>query len=408
MLAEETFVIIGASQAGGWVAKTLRNEGFQGNITLVGEEPYLPYERPPLSKGALLGEVNLENTYFWPENSYSEEKIDVILKTRVTAIDRANKSVELDNGTTLNWDKLAITTGTRVRPLDAAGVELEGVHYLRTLDDTLKIREDLSPGGTALIVGGGWIGLECAATLTKLGYETIVVEYADRLCSRAVTPEISDWMLDYHQGNGVRVLLNTGVKSINGKDHAESATLSDGTVINCSKVIIGIGVIPNTELAEQAGLTIDNGILVDELCQTNDPNIFAAGDVANHPNNILGRRLRLESWENAMNQGIATGKSMLGKGTAYSEIPWFWSDQFEANIQMIGIPEEWDETATRGDKGKHEFVEFYLKNKLIVGAISVNSTRDLRMAKRLMQARKEVAKLDLENPEVKIQALLKS
>ncbi|MGA0315427.1 MAG: NAD(P)/FAD-dependent oxidoreductase, partial [Alphaproteobacteria bacterium] len=338
-----------------------------------------------------------------------EEKIDVILKTRVTAIDRANKSVELDNGTTLNWNKLAITTGTRVRPLDAAGVELEGVHYLRTLDDTLKVRENLSPGGTALIVGGGWIGLECAATLTKLGYETIVVEYADRLCSRAVTPEISDWMLHYHQGNGVKVLLNTGVNSLSGRDdHVESATLSDGTVINCSKVIIGIGVIPNTELAEQAGLTIDNGILVDELCQTNDPNIFAAGDVSNHPNNILGRRLRLESWENAMNQGIATGKSMLGKGIAYSEIPWFWSDQFEANIQMIGLPEEWDETATRGDKGKHEFVEFYLKNKLIVGAISVNSTRDLRMAKRLMQAQKEVAKIDLENPEIKIQALLKS
>ena len=408
MFAKETFVIIGASQAGGWIAKTLRNEGFQGNITLVGEEPYLPYERPPLSKGALLGEVNLESTYFWPEGSYLEEKIDVILKTRVTAIDRAEKSVELDNGTTLNWDKLAITTGTRVRPLDAAGVELEGVHYLRTLDDTLKIREELSPGGTALIVGGGWIGLECAATLTKLGYETIVVEYADRLCSRAVTPEISNWMLHYHQSNGVRILLNTGVKSINGGDHVESATLSDGTEVNCSKVVIGIGVIPNTELAEQAGLAVENGILVDELCQTNDPNIFAAGDVSNHPNNILGKRLRLESWENAMNQGIATGKSMLGKGTAYNEIPWFWSDQFEANIQMIGLPEEWNETATRGDKGKNEFVEFYLKNKLIVGAISVNSTRDLRMAKRLMQARKEVAKHDLENPEIKIQALLKS
>ena len=212
----------------------------------------------------------------------------------------------------------------------------------------------------------------------------------------------------YHQSNGVRILLNTGVKSINGGDHVESATLSDGTEVNCSKVIIGIGVIPNTELAEQAGLAIDNGILVDELCQTNDPNIFAAGDVSNHPNNILGKRLRLESWENAMNQGIAAGKSMLGKGTAYNEIPWFWSDQFDANIQMIGLPEEWDETATRGDKGKNEFVEFYLKNKLIVGAISVNSTRDLRMAKRLMQARKEVAKHDLENPEIKIQALLKS
>ena len=178
--------------------------------------------------------------------------------------------------------------------------------------------------------------------------------------------------------------------------------------MNCSKVIIGIGVIPNTELAEQAGLAVENGILVDELCQTNDPNIFAAGDVSNHPNNIIGKRLRLESWENAMNQGIATGKSMLGKGTAYNEIPWFWSDQFEANIQMIGLPEEWNETATRGDKGKNEFVEFYLKNKLIVGAISVNSTRDLRMAKRLMQAQKEVAKHDLENPEIKIQALLKS
>jgi len=404
---DRTFIIIGASQAGGWTAKTLRNEGFEGTVIMIGEEPYLPYERPPLSKDALLGETDVESTYFWPPETYEEDRIDVRLNTRVTAIDREAKTVTLDNGETLTWDKLAITTGARVRPLPIDGADLSGVHYLRNMDDTLAIREDAVKGGTAVIIGGGWIGLECAATLGKLGCKPVVVEFADRLCGRAVTPDISDWMLEFHRAKGVDVRLNTGVEKLEGDGAVSRAILSDGSAIDCSIVVIGIGVLPNVELAEEAGLEVDNGIVVDEFCRTSDPDIFSAGDVTNHPNGLLGRRIRLESWENAMNQGINAGKSMLDAGAPYSEIPWFWSDQFDANIQMIGLPEEWDETATRGDKSANEFVEFYLKDGVIVGAISVNSTRDLRFGKRLMQAGKQVAAADLANTDIKMQALLK-
>jgi len=404
---DRTFIIIGASQAGGWTAKTLRNEGFEGTVIMIGEEPYLPYERPPLSKDALLGETDVESTYFWPPETYEEDRIDVRLNTRVTAIDREAKTVTLDNGETLTWDKLAITTGARVRPLPIDGADLSGVHYLRNMDDTLAIREDAVKGGTAVIIGGGWIGLECAATLGKLGCKPVVVEFADRLCSRAVTPYISDWMLEFHRAKGVDVRLNTGVEKLEGDGAVSRAILSDGSAIDCSIVVIGIGVLPNVELAEEAGLEVDNGIVVDEFCRTSDPDIFSAGDVTNHPNGLLGRRIRLESWENAMNQGINAGKSMLDAGAPYSEIPWFWSDQFDANIQMIGLPEEWDETATRGDKSANEFVEFYLKDGVIVGAISVNSTRDLRFGKRLMQAGKQVTAADLANTDIKMQALLK-
>lgn len=407
MSDDRTFIIIGASQAGGWTAKTLRNEGFEGTVIMIGEEPYLPYERPPLSKDALLGETDVESTYFWPPETYEEDRIDVRLNTRVTAIDREAKTVTLDNGETLTWDKLAITTGARVRPLPIDGADLSGVHYLRNMDDTLAIREDAVKGGTAVIIGGGWIGLECAATLGKLGCKPVVVEFADRLCGRAVTPDISDWMLEFHRAKGVDVRLNTGVEKLEGDGAVSRAILSDGSAIDCSIVVIGIGVLPNVELAEEAGLEVDNGIVVDEFCRTSDPDIFSAGDVTNHPNGLLGRRIRLESWENAMNQGINAGKSMLDAGAPYSEIPWFWSDQFDANIQMIGLPEEWDETATRGDKSANEFVEFYLKDGVIVGAISVNSTRDLRFGKRLMQAGKQVAAADLANTDIKMQALLK-
>jgi len=407
MSDSRTFVIIGASQAGGWIAKTLRAEGFEGRVVLVGEEKYLPYERPPLSKAALLGEAALESTYFWPPETYGELNIETMLGVRATAIDRAAKRVTLDNGESLAYDRLAIATGARPRALPIDGADLAGVHYLRTMDDTLAIQADAKSGGTALIVGGGWIGLEVAATLGKLGCKSILVEVADRLCGRAVTPDISDWMLAYHRGHGIDIRLNTGVTRFEGDGALRRAVLTDGSSVDCSLAVIGIGVVPNSEIAAEAGIEVNNGIVVDDLCRTSDPDIFAAGDVTNHPNAILGRHLRLESWENAQNQGIAAGKSMLDKGESYSEIPWFWSDQHDANIQMIGVPEAWNEVATRGNPADNEFMTVYLMNGIIVGAITVNNPRDLRFAKRLMQAGKQVSAADIANPDVKMQALLK-
>lgn len=402
-----TFVIVGASQAGGWIAKTLRAEEFEGRIVLVGEEPYLPYERPPLSKAALLGEVEVDSTYFWPPETYEELNIETLLGVRATAIDCGTKQVTLDNGETLGYDRLAITTGTRARQLPIDGADLGGVHYLRTMDDTLAIRADIKAGSTALIVGGGWIGLEVAATLGKLGCKSVVVEAADRLCGRAVTPDISDWMLKFHQGHGIDVRLSTGVERFEGDGRIERAVLSDGDTIECSLAVVGIGVIANSELAEEAGIKVDNGIVVDDQCHTSDPDVFSAGDVTNHPNNLLGKRIRLESWENAQNQGIAAGKSMLDKGETYAEIPWFWSDQHDANIQMIGLPENWDSVATRGDPAEGSFLTMYLTDGKIVGAIAVNNARDIRFAKRLMLAEKIVSADDLANPDIKMQALLK-
>jgi len=275
------------------------------------------------------------------------------------------------------------------------------------MDDTLAIQAAVKAGSTALIVGGGWIGLEVAATLGELGCKPIVVEFADRLCGRAVTPDISDWMLKFHKDHGVDVRLNTGVDRFEGDGSLQRAVLSDGDIIDCSLAVVGIGVLANTELAEEAGLELDNGIKVDDLCRTSDPDIFSAGDVTNHPNAILGKNIRLESWENAQNQGITASKSMLDKAESYTEIPWFWSDQHDANIQMIGLPENWDEVVTRGDIANNEFMTAYLKDSKIIGAISVNLGRDLRFAKRLMLAEKPVSASDLADTTIKMQALLK-
>lgn len=264
MSDSRTFVIIGASQAGGWIAKTLRGEGFEGRIVLIGEEPYLPYERPPLSKAALLGEVAVDSTYFWPPGTYDELKIEVRLNTRATAIDRAARRVTLAGGETIGYDRLALAMGTRPRRLAIEGSELAGVHYLRTMDDTLAIRRDVKPGATAVIVGGGWIGLECAATLIKLGCKAVVAEFADRLCGRAVAPDISAWLLAYHRRHGVDVRLETIVEKFAGDGRLARAVLSDGETVDCSLAIIGIGVLPNSELAAEAGLRVENGIVVDE------------------------------------------------------------------------------------------------------------------------------------------------
>ncbi len=407
MSDSRTFAIIGASQAGGWIAKTLRAEGFDGRVVLIGEENFLPYERPPLSKAALLGEAALDSTYFWPPETYRELNIETMLGVRATAIDRAAKQVTLDNGEARAYDRLAITPGSRPRLMPIDGTDLAGVHYLRTLEDTLAIQADAKDGATALIVGGGWIGLEGAATLGKLGCKSVVVEAADRLCGRAVTPEISAWMLKYHRGHGIDVRLNTGVERFDGDGTLQRAILSDGHTIDCSLAVIGIGVLANSEIAADAGIDVDNGIKVDDLCRTSDPDIFAAGDVTNHPNALLGKRIRLESWENAQNQGIAAGKSMLDKGERYSEIPWFWSDQHDANIQMIGLPEAWDEVTTRGNPDDGAFMSVYLKDSKIIGAIAVDNPRDLRFAKRLMQAEKRVSAADIADTSIKMQALLK-
>ena len=275
----------------------------------------------------------------------------------------------------------------RELPLD--GAALDGVHYLRGIDDSAAIRADLGEGARVAVIGGGWIGLEVAAAARMLGAEVAVVEALDMLCARALTPEIAAYLLKVHRGRGVDVRLGATVEALTGEGRVSGVRLAAGETLAATAVVIGIGIVPNVELAEAAGLEVDNGIRVDALCRTSDPDIFAAGDVTNHPNRLLGRNIRLESWENAQNQGIAAAKAMLGGDTPYCEIPWFWSDQYDVNIQLVGLPAGFDETVTRGDRAGGSFVEFYIKDGRIDGAAAIDNPRDIRFARRLMQAAKD-------------------
>ena len=406
-MSDPGIVVIGAGQAGGWAARTLRDEGFEGSVVVIGDEPYPPYERPPLSKDVLLGKEPAESSYLWPQGTFDELGIELRTGVEATAIDREAGTVALSDGGSIAYGKLLIATGGRVRKLPIAGAELDGVHYLRGIDDSAAIRADLGEGARLVVIGGGWIGLEVAAAARMLGAEVTVVEALDMLCARALTPDMAAFLLDVHRGRGVDVRLGATIEALTGEGRVNGARLSGGEVLPATAVVIGIGIVPNVELAEAAGLAVDNGIAVDALCRTSDPDIFAAGDVTNHPNDLLGRSIRLESWENAQNQGIAAAKAMLGGETPYREIPWFWSDQYDVNIQLVGLPADFEETVTRGERADGSFVEFYMKGGRIDGAASINNPRDIRFAKRLMQAEKIVDPAQLADPSVKLQALLR-
>lgn len=407
MTSDQTFIIVGAGQAGGWTAKTLRDQGFDGRVVVIGEENFPPHERPPLSKEVLLGEAEPESCLLWPTDVLEEANIELRLGERVDAIDPDGHTLTMANGESVSWTKLMLATGGQARTLDVPGADLKGVYTLRTVADTDAIRPRLTEGAAIAVIGAGWIGLEVAAAARKRGASVTVIEIADRVCARALTPELSDWVQRLHEGHGVDIRLGTGFDGFEGDGRLERVLLADGSAIECDTAVIGIGLAPSVELAEAAGLAIDNGIVVDETGRTSHPDIFAAGDVANHPNKLLGRRVRLESWENAQNQAINAAKAMLGSEDEYAEIPWFWSDQYDANIQLMGLPEDWDTTAVRGDRESGAFIEFYLKDGRLQGAAAVNNPRDLRFTRRMMMADKTFDPEALADPEVKLQKLLK-
>ena len=402
MTDSRTFLVVGAGQAGGWCARTLRSEGFEGRIVLIGEEAYAPYERPPLSKQALTGEATVESAYLWPPGSWEEIGVELRLGCRVESIAPDEHTATISGGETMAWDRLMIATGSRPRMLEVPGAELAGVHTIRTIPDTEAIRAEIAPGRTAVVVGGGWIGLEAAAAFRKLGMEVVVVEAADRLCSRAATPATSEYLLKLHRDHGVDIRLDCVVGRFDGDGALERVLLGDESAVDAAIAVVGIGIVPNVELAEAAGIETANGIRVDAFCRTSAPDVFACGEVTDQP--VWGR---LESWENAQNQGIAGAKSMLDSGEAYSETPWFWSDQYDTNLQIVGTAREWEEEATRGSAADGSFITFYLTGGKIVGAVAVNQGRDIRFARRLMQAGASVTAAELADPSVKLQALLK-
>ena len=397
-------VVIGAGQAAGQAAASLRQEGYEGKVTILGDEAQAPYQRPPLSKAYLSGEIGMDRVLVRPENFYPDKDIDLKTNTTVTAIDRANKTVSTESGDTYEYDKLLIATGSRPRILNIPGSDLEGIHYLRTIADVDGIRGAMQSATRLCIVGGGYIGLEVAAVAKKAGLDVTVVEAMDRILQRVTTPEMSEFYHNLHTGRGVNILVNTGVDGFEGENGKITAVVCGDTKVEADLVIVGIGIIPNVELAEAAGLECDNGIVVDDHCQTSDPDIYAAGDCTNHPNPILDRRLRLESVPNAMGQARTACSNMLGGDKVYSEVPWFWSDQYELKLQMVGFSADGDTSVVRGDKDANQFAVFYLKDGKVVAVDAVNSPKEFMVCKQLYGKPADAAALA--DPETELKSLL--
>ena len=397
-------VIIGAGHAAGQAAASLRQEKYEGPITIVGDEPHVPYQRPPLSKQYLSGEQEIDRVYLRPAKFYDDKEINLILDTSATAIDRAAKTVSLSNGETLDYEKLIISTGSRPRILNIEGSDLAGIHYLRTIGDVDAIRAEMGEAKNLVIVGGGYIGLEVASVGVEAGLNVHVLEMEERILQRVTTPEMSEYYHNLHTGRGVNIHTSTGVQGFAGDGRVQKVLCGDAGEFDADLVIVGIGIIPNIEIAEAAGLEVDNGIVVNERCETSDPDIFAAGDCTNHPNPLLDRRLRLESVPNAMEQARVCAANMLGGDKTYASIPWFWSDQYELKLQMVGFSADGNQQVVRGDMATNQFAVFYLNDGNVVAADAVNSPKEFMICKQLVG--KAVDPATLADPDSDLKALL--
>jgi 3-phenylpropionate/trans-cinnamate dioxygenase ferredoxin reductase subunit len=380
----EKIVIAGAGHAAGQVVATLRQKKYDGPISLVGEEEYFPYQRPPLSKKYLAGELPAERLHFKPNNFYDEPNINVHLNTRIDRIDRKAKLVHSSDGGEFPYDKLVLSLGAHPRHVDLPGVELGGVHYLRTIQDVDNIRERFTAGCHLVIVGAGYIGLEVAAVAAQLGLDVTVVEMLDRVMSRVVSEQVSEFYQKEHRNHGVKLLLSTGIKDFSGEVDVQAADLVDGTQLPADVVVIGIGVVPNTDLAAEAGLEVSNGIVVNDRCQTSDPNIYAVGDCTYHPNDILGKRVRLESVHNAVEQAKTAAANICGDDQHYAQVPWFWSDQYDLKLQIAGLSQEYDQTIIRGNPDERSFACLYLHDGILIAVDAINRPKDFMQSKKLI------------------------
>jgi NADPH-dependent 2,4-dienoyl-CoA reductase/sulfur reductase-like enzyme len=375
MPAEPAYVIVGASLAGAKAAETLREEGSGGSVVLIGQEDELPYERPPLSKGYLLGRDARDSIFVHDADWYREHDVDLRLGTTVTSIDRAGRRVGLAGGESVPYDRLLITTGASPRRLDIPGGSLDGVHYLRTVGDSERLSAALRGGGQVVIAGGGWIGLETAAAAREYGCEVTVVEPETGVLRRALGPELGEVFANLHRSHGVTFRFGEGLSEVTGSGGAVTgAVTSSGQELPARTVIVAIGVTPSAGLAAAAGLDVDNGILADERLRTSDPDIFAAGDVANALNPLLGRRIRVEHWGNALASGPIAARSMMGKQAHYEWVPYFFSDQYDLGMETAGLPDPgtYDDIVYRGDKDSLEFIAFWLDDGVIVAGMNVN------------------------------------
>ena len=398
-------VIAGAGHAAGQAIATLRQKGFDGEIVLLGEERWLPYQRPPLSKKFLAGKMPPERLYVKPPAFYDDTAVDVRLNTRLTAIDRQARTLATDTGAPVRYDELILALGSRVRRIDAAGSDLAGIHYLRSIDDVERIRTDMAAGRRVLIVGAGYIGLEVAAVARQLGHPVTVLEMEDRVMGRVVSPVVSQFYQAQHVAQGVVLRLSTALQAFIGDARVEAVRTTDGETIPADLVIVGVGILPNTELAAAAGLEVDDGIVVDERCRTTDERIHAVGDCTSHPNAIYGRRIRLESVHNALEQAKIAASDICGEDVEYTDVPWFWSDQFDLKLQIAGLSTGYDQVITRGVPEERSFSCLYLKAGRLIACDSINAPRDFMQSKSLIAERKLVATTDIADTSIPLKNL---
>jgi 3-phenylpropionate/trans-cinnamate dioxygenase ferredoxin reductase subunit len=400
-----SFVVVGASLAGATAVATLRQEGFDGDITLIGAEPHPPYERPPLSKQYLRGETPFEKALVQPVAFYHEHRIETLFGKRATRVEPAERIVFLETGRRVRYDKLLIATGVRNRRPPIPGLDLQGVLYLRSVADADAIRGHIAPGKRAVVIGMGFIGCEVAASLRQKGVDVVAVAPSPAPLFRVLGEEVGTVLAAMHREHGVDPIFDDRVIRFEGNGRVQRVITKRGRRLECDFAVLGIGVEPVVDFIAESGIGIDNGILVDEYCRSTVEGIYAAGDVANHHHPVFERRMRVEHWQNAMQQGAAAARTMLGTGRPYDAIHWFWSDQYDANLQYAGFHREWDRLVIRGSLEQRRFVAFYLNQGRIDAVVALNRGKDVRRAVPLIRSRGLVDPEHLRDEDVDLRGL---
>ena len=399
-------VVIGSGQAAIQTVMSLKRNEFTGSIKVIGEEDHLPYQRPPLSKDFLLEEYKPERVSLKKKEFYEENGVDLILGKRAESIDTILKEITLSDENKIRYDQLIIATGSRVRKLNVPGSDKKGIYYLRDLDDANALKQRLKKNKKMVIVGAGYIGLEVASVAASLGVEVTVIEMANRVMNRTVDPIISSYYQKLHESHGVKIHLDNGLKAFEGGDSVNAVLCSDGLILEADLVVIGAGVLPNQEIAIEAGLECNNGIMVNEFGETSTAHVYACGDCTNHPNKGLNTRLRLESVHNAMEQSKTVANTIMGNKEPYDQVPWFWSDQYDHKLQLVGISGDHDEVVMRGLESEQKFLLFYLKNSELIAVNAINSSKEFLICRKLVANKVKISSDVIKDQSVNLNDLL--
>jgi 3-phenylpropionate/trans-cinnamate dioxygenase ferredoxin reductase subunit len=408
-MSEAGVVIVGAGHAGGTVAALLRQYGYEAPITIVGDEPVAPYQRPPLSKAWLKGEADAEALMLRPLSFYADHKIELILNVKVTEVDRAARTIALEDGKTVAYDKLILALGSRARPLPIPGADLAGVLFLRSAADAETLKAAIGPGKRLAVIGGGYIGLEAAASGRSLGADVVVLEREPRLLARVACKALSDFFQAYHEARGVTFELGAQAAAFEGDGgKLTGVKLADGRVIACDEALVGVGALPNEELAKAAGLDCAGGIVVDTSARTSDPAIFAIGDVTHRPLPLYDRMFRLESVANALEQAKQAAAAIAGRPPPPPEVTWNWSDQYDVKLQLAGIAFDSDDILVRGDPATAKFAVFHLKGPVIRAVEAVNAPAEFMAARQLIGSQKPIDRARLADPAISMKEVAAS